>query len=299
VCANRKPVCRFYNIHKNAQTHCKASPSHICIWWMLYTRHHPRYQWNTYPIFILSTNSTCNCIWQANRGMGNSCRFYEPGFRIYSLLVTHASVSYVLIVKMRPIIGEFARSDGPILMFLGPLISTFWKLLIQWILGDGDLTISRAVRMCLRLHTQTAAESNHPQILRVQRGKWQEGEIGRSPAYTGDVQNAWNCSSAPSIHFRVGMLQWRRNFSFAFASWKQLFEEYSVRFFFRQNSCFFLIRYTGCTRIRHTILKIYCDQMNGNITSQFLAEHLSTLQDFLQVFNMAATGFAADIRTIF
>jgi hypothetical protein len=46
-------------------------------------------------------------------------------------------------------------------------------------------------------------------------------------------------------------------------------------------------------------LKIYRDQTNSNITTQFLAEHLLTLQDFLQVFNMAATGYAADIQTIF
>jgi hypothetical protein len=28
-------------------------------------------------------------------------------------------------------------------------------------------------------------------------------------------------------------------------------------------------------------LKIYCDQTNSNITTQFLTEHLLTLQDFL------------------
>jgi hypothetical protein len=39
--------------------------------------------------------------------------------------------------------------------------------------------------------------------------------------------------------------------------------------------------------------------MYSNITKQFLTEHLLTLQDFLQVFNMAATGYAADIQTIF
>jgi hypothetical protein len=37
--------------------------------------------------------------------------------------------------------------------------------------------------------------------------------------------------------------------------------------------------YTGCDRIRYTNLEIYCDQMNSNITTQFLTEHL-TLQDF-------------------
>jgi hypothetical protein len=39
--------------------------------------------------------------------------------------------------------------------------------------------------------------------------------------------------------------------------------------------------------------------MISNITTQFLTEHLLTLQDFLQVFNMAATGYAADIHIIF
>jgi hypothetical protein len=39
--------------------------------------------------------------------------------------------------------------------------------------------------------------------------------------------------------------------------------------------------------------------MNSNITTEFLTEQLLTLQDFLQVFNLAATGFAADLRTIF
>jgi hypothetical protein len=46
-------------------------------------------------------------------------------------------------------------------------------------------------------------------------------------------------------------------------------------------------------------MKIYCDQMNSNITTQFLKSHLLTLKDSLQVFNMAATGYAADIETIF
>jgi hypothetical protein len=54
---------------------------------------------------------------------------------------------------------------------------------------------------------------------------------------------------------------------------------------------------TGCNRIRYTTLKI-CDQKNSNITTQFLTEHLA-LQDCLQVFNMATTGYAADIQTIF
>jgi hypothetical protein len=39
--------------------------------------------------------------------------------------------------------------------------------------------------------------------------------------------------------------------------------------------------------------------MNSNITTQFLTDHLLTFQDFLQVINMAATGYAADIQTIF
>jgi hypothetical protein len=59
-----------------------------------------------------------------------------------------------------------------------------------------------------------------------------------------------------------------------------------------------LQEYTGCNRIRYTTLKIYCDQTNSNITTQFLTEHLLTLQFFLQVFSMAAAGYAADIHTI-
>jgi hypothetical protein len=38
--------------------------------------------------------------------------------------------------------------------------------------------------------------------------------------------------------------------------------------------------------------------MNSNITTQFRTEHSLTLQDFLKLFNMAATGYAADIQTI-
>jgi hypothetical protein len=38
--------------------------------------------------------------------------------------------------------------------------------------------------------------------------------------------------------------------------------------------------YTECNRIRNTTLKIYCDQTNSNITTQFLTEHLLTLQIF-------------------
>jgi hypothetical protein len=39
-------------------------------------------------------------------------------------------------------------------------------------------------------------------------------------------------------------------------------------------------QYTGCNRIRHTNLKIHCDQTNSNITTQFLTEHFLTLQVF-------------------
>jgi hypothetical protein len=35
-----------------------------------------------------------------------------------------------------------------------------------------------------------------------------------------------------------------------------------------------------CNRIRYTTLKIYCDQTNTNITTQFLTEHFLTLQLF-------------------
>jgi hypothetical protein len=58
------------------------------------------------------------------------------------------------------------------------------------------------------------------------------------------------------------------------------------------------VHYTECNRIRYTTLKI-CDQTKSNITTQFLTEHLLTLQIFVQVFSMAATGYAADIQTIF
>jgi hypothetical protein len=37
---------------------------------------------------------------------------------------------------------------------------------------------------------------------------------------------------------------------------------------------------TECNRIRYTNLKIYCDQNNSNITTQFLTEHLLTVQVF-------------------
>jgi hypothetical protein len=36
--------------------------------------------------------------------------------------------------------------------------------------------------------------------------------------------------------------------------------------------------YTECNRIRYITLKIYCDQTNRNITTQFVTEHLLTLQ---------------------
>jgi hypothetical protein len=35
---------------------------------------------------------------------------------------------------------------------------------------------------------------------------------------------------------------------------------------------------TGCNRIRYTNLKMYCDQTNSDITTQFVAECLPTLQ---------------------
>jgi hypothetical protein len=56
---------------------------------------------------------------------------------------------------------------------------------------------------------------------------------------------------------------------------------------------------TECNRIRYTNLKIYCDQTNNNITTQFLTEHLLTLQIFFRVYNMAAISYATDIHTIF
>jgi hypothetical protein len=68
-------------------------------------------------------------------------------------------------------------------------------------------------------------------------------------------------------------------------------------FYFRNN--FIDIDYTECKRIRYTTLKIYCDQTNRKITTQFSTEHLLTLQIFLQVFSMAATGCTSDIHTIF
>jgi hypothetical protein len=39
--------------------------------------------------------------------------------------------------------------------------------------------------------------------------------------------------------------------------------------------------YTECNRIKYTNLKIYCDQTNSNITTQFLTEYLLTLRIFL------------------
>jgi hypothetical protein len=57
--------------------------------------------------------------------------------------------------------------------------------------------------------------------------------------------------------------------------------------------------YTGCSRIRYTNLKIYCDQTNSNITTQFLTDHFLTLQVSLQVLNIATPGYAADIQKIF
>lgn len=61
----------------------------------------PRSQWNTYPIFILSTNST---LWshvtafdKRIRGMGKSCLLYEPRSTICSFPITHTSTSNLLI----------------------------------------------------------------------------------------------------------------------------------------------------------------------------------------------------------
>jgi hypothetical protein len=54
----------------------------------------------------------------------------------------------------------------------------------------------------------------------------------------------------------------------------------------------------GVTDLGKQILKIYCDQTNSNITTQFLTEHLLTLQIFLHVFSMAATDYVADVHTI-
>jgi hypothetical protein len=56
---------------------------------------------------------------------------------------------------------------------------------------------------------------------------------------------------------------------------------------------------TECNRIRYTNLKIYCDQTDSNITTQFLTQHLLTLQVFVQVFNIADPRYVADIQTIF
>jgi hypothetical protein len=57
---------------------------------------------------------------------------------------------------------------------------------------------------------------------------------------------------------------------------------------------------TGCNRIRYTTLNICCDQTNSNITTQFLTEHFLTLAaNFFTSVQVAATSYAADIRTIF
>jgi hypothetical protein len=55
---------------------------------------------------------------------------------------------------------------------------------------------------------------------------------------------------------------------------------------------------TECNGIRHTALKT-CDETNSNITTQFVSEHVLTVQVFLQVFNVPAPGYAADIQAIF
>jgi hypothetical protein len=60
------------------------------------------------------------------------------------------------------------------------------------------------------------------------------------------------------------------------------------------NVCRYCAQNTECNRIRYTTLKMYCDQTNSNITTQFLTEHLLTLQTFLQVFSMAVTGYATE-----
>jgi hypothetical protein len=71
--------------------------------------------------------------------------------------------------------------------------------------------------------------------------------------------------------------------------------------FFSERSDYWsiLLSNTERNRIRYTNLKIYCDQTNSNITTQFLTEHFLTFQVFLQVFNIAVPGSAADIETIF
>jgi hypothetical protein len=54
----------------------------------------------------------------------------------------------------------------------------------------------------------------------------------------------------------------------------------------------------GCNRIKYTSLKIYRDQTNSNITTVSYRTFINT-SIFLQVFNMAVPGYAADIQTIF
>jgi hypothetical protein len=56
--------------------------------------------------------------------------------------------------------------------------------------------------------------------------------------------------------------------------------------------------HTECNRIRYKTLKIYCDQTNGYHNTVSYRAFLNT-SSFLQVLNMAAPGYAADIQTIF
>jgi hypothetical protein len=49
-------------------------------------------------------------------------------------------------------------------------------------------------------------------------------------------------------------------------------------------------------RIRYTNLKIYCDERNRNVATQFVTEHVLTLQVSLRVFSVAASDYAVDIQ---
>jgi hypothetical protein len=50
-----------------------------------------------------------------------------------------------------------------------------------------------------------------------------------------------------------------------------------------------------------SFLVVLCSDLGQQppITTQFVAEHLFTLQAFLQMFNMAAPGYVADIQVIY
>jgi hypothetical protein len=74
---------------------------------------------------------------------------------------------------------------------------------------------------------------------------------------------------------------------------------YTVLHYVMYYIIYIILYYTGCNRIRYTTSKIYCDQTNSNITTQFLTEHLLTLQNFLQVFSIAATDYVTDIHMVF